>query len=94
MKTFEEACEKTFVAVIRGPKSTPVSEAEKTAAMAPIESESERYASLHNEVQCSFYGRTLAGSLLEQVENGMPPEVALVVAFSHGVMVGVEMEKP
>lgn len=70
MKTFEEACEKTFVAVIRGPKSKPPTEAEKEAAMDPIKTESDRYATLHDEIQCSFYGRTLAGSLLDQVERG------------------------
>lgn len=95
MKTFEEACENTFMAVVRSPRPQTVTEEQKAAAIAPIEAASDRYETVHHEVQSSFHAHALASSLMEQVESGsIPPEVAIIVAFSHGVMVGVEMEKP
>ena len=84
MKTYEEA-----VALVMARKVKDINEMPTDIIEA-----SERYQSLHEEIQSSFQAKMLAATLLALGEDQkVEPIRLLCIAFSHGVAVGVEMEK-
>jgi hypothetical protein len=86
MKTFSEACESTFLRIGR--------ESEKAAAMIALDASIAPFAELLEEIQNSFEAEGLAVTLLRiGVDEKVVPMDLLRIAFSHGVMVGIEMEK-
>lgn len=88
MKTFSEACQATFLRSSSNP--LPAS------AQQDIDKTLDPYIDLVAEVQLSVEADELAEALLHHmVSEGRAGGVRdfLKIAFSHGVMVGIEMEK-
>lgn len=89
MKTFSEACESTFM------RTVPIGSTEPTAVMAEIDGRLAPFISMVEEIQNAPETHALACSLLELMKGeDIHFGDLLKIAFSHGVMVGVEMEKP
>jgi hypothetical protein len=88
MKTFSEAVE--FTMMRKGP---PPGETEDARAIFDqIALGQESYAAIHEEIQQSEEATAFAVGLMESAED-METEDLIRIAFSHGVMVGIEMEK-
>lgn len=90
MKTFSEAVEATMMRrkVAGSPGDDQVVD-EIRASMEP-------YESLHAEIQNSPEAAAFATGLLDTSPDELDGDdlfILLLVAFSHGVMVGIEMEK-
>ena len=90
MKTFSEAVESTMMR-----RHRPGSNRDK--AMNDIQRGLEPYHGLHAEVQTSAEAAAFASGLIHTISKDELDERDLaelvIVAFSHGVMVGIEMEK-
>jgi len=89
MKTFSEACESTFM------RTVPVGSADHKSTMEAIDTRIGPFISMVDEIQNAPETHAFAAVLLEMA-SGEDLNMAEVIkiAFSHGVMVGVEMEKP
>jgi hypothetical protein len=89
MKTFSEACESTFM------RTVPVGSADHKSTMEAIDTRIGPFISMVDEIQNAPETHAFACVLLEMA-SGEDLNMAEVIkiAFSHGVMVGVEMEKP
>jgi hypothetical protein len=89
MKTFSEACEATFVRI--RPSDVPVDEEQISASIAETVAP---FESLVEEIQNSQEAVRFSYVLLRMgLDEDVPPVDLLRIAFSHGVMVGIEMEK-
>lgn len=85
MKSFDEACAATFLRRMK-PGEDPQSAADDI--------DSDRWISLHHEVQNSQQVHIFSSYLCTCcVQQGIPLQAVIALAFSHGVMVGIEMEK-
>lgn len=90
MKTFEEAC---AAVMCRQVQNLPEDKADEAAK--EMSENMARYHSTMDEVKRSPQAIMFAAALLELGDaNGFRPENLFLIAFSHGVMVGMEMEKP
>ncbi len=86
MKTFDEACERILVRRITAGQMDEV-----PPDMADA---SDKFKSLHEEVQVHSHTLTFVSILLRIAEeNDVSMEAILSVAFSHGIAVGIEMER-
>jgi len=90
MKTFSEAVEATMM------RRKVAGSAENAQVMEEIRASMEPYHCLHAEIQGSQEAAAFAAGLIETSPDELDGDdllILLVVAFSHGVMVGIEMEK-
>jgi hypothetical protein len=88
VKTFEEALRSTMMQV------HPAVEAEAKRITAEIEAGQASFRSLLGDIQGNLETRMLASGLLTIAQhNEWSAAELVIVAFSHGVMVGIEMEK-
>jgi hypothetical protein len=89
MKTFSEACESTFM------RTVPVGSANHKDTLEAIDTRIGPFISMVDEIQNSPETEAFAHVLMQM---GLGEDIGVVdllkIAFSHGVMVGVEMEKP
>lgn len=89
MKTFSEACEATFMRTLPEGDNTPSGVAVEAIAVTMTP-----FHSMIEEIQESPEARGFADALfVASRTQGIPPHDLLCIAFSHGVMVGIEMEK-
>jgi hypothetical protein len=87
MKTYTEALEATLMRT-----GNP---GDKSAVMTALAGTQELYSATVEEVQEAEETQALAICLIRiGKEQGMSLAELVVLAFSHGVMVGIEMEKP
>ena len=90
MKTFSEACQATMMH--RG--GQPVAESELPRVFEEIQRQIDPYIVIHEEIQNSPEAMAFAMGLIEALEDDdVKPVDYIRIAFSHGVMVGIEMEK-
>lgn len=84
MKTFEEALAATFIRQVNKNEPPPKD----------LRDQAERYADLHKQIQqAPEMVVIISGFLGMAQETGCSVELMIACAFSHGVMVGIEMEK-
>ncbi len=87
MRTFAEACEATIMQRFKLgqiPKQAPDE----------LQEAADRFASMHQEIQGSEEAAVLAMFLMDMgATMGYPMQALLAVAFSHGVVVGMMMER-
>jgi hypothetical protein len=89
MKTFSEACESTFM------RTVPVGLADHKSTMEAIDTRIGPFISMVDEIQNAPETEAFAHVLLEMADReDLNVGEVIKIAFSHGVMVGVEMEKP
>jgi hypothetical protein len=90
MKTFSEACESTFMRTVPEAGLT-----DHKSTMEAIDTRIGPFISMVDEIQNAPETEAFA-QVLMQMQSGEEIEIVdlLKIAFSHGVMVGVEMEKP
>jgi hypothetical protein len=89
VKTFLEAIESTMMR-----RYAPGMD--RTQVMDEIKESLEPYNGLHVEIQLSNEAAAFAAGLAHQLADEVDEDEVmklLIVAFSHGVMVGIEMEK-
>jgi hypothetical protein len=89
VKTFSEAVESTMMR-----RHRPGSD--RTKELAAIKESLEPYHGLHAEIQTSREAVAFATGLVSGLSDEVGEEELIelvIVAFSHGVMVGIEMEK-
>lgn len=86
MKTFSEACQATFIAQAK-------TEDEALQLEEHFEQESPRWHQLHLDVQLSPEVDALIYGLNVANQAGASIGTLIRAAFSHGVMVGIEMER-
>lgn len=84
MKTFSEACESTFMCTV------PVDKEDPLKISAELDEQLDPFRATIEEIQNSDEAEILASALLQARRN---PCDLLKIAFSHGVMVGMQMEK-
>ena len=85
MLIFSEACSRVMMRRV---------ESEDPGLVADMEEAAEKFREMHTEIQNSFEAEVLARFLLEAgQENGWPLIAVICIALSHGVMLGIEMEK-
>lgn len=88
-KTFEEAC---TVMMHLADKKTSSAETQRISD--ELEQRMASHSALQEEIQHSKQAHALAFFLYKNSRDmGLSSVQALVIAFSHGVMVGIEMEK-
>jgi hypothetical protein len=91
MKTFEEASEIVIQILAPGERVDAHRSSSKYKA---LDEESQKYASLHEEIQSNPITMAIAIAIYEgSIERRMCPHEALVAAISHGVVIGIRMEK-
>lgn len=84
MKTFEEALAATFMRQVKNNEPPPKD----------LRDQAERYSDLHKQIQeAPEMVIIISGFLGMAEETGVSIEGIIACAFSHGVMVGIEMEK-
>lgn len=84
MLTFDEACHKILIRCLSD-------ENEKTDDM---DDASEKFISLHKEIQTNENTVMFVSFLMAMgEENDIPQSLLLAVALSHGVALGIEMER-
>lgn len=84
MKTFDEACHKILIRCVDD-------EDESTEDM---DDASEKFLDLHKEIQVNENTVMFVAFLMTVGEqHNMPMSLLLAVALSHGVAVGIEMER-
>jgi hypothetical protein len=89
MKTFSEACESTFMRTVK------VGSANHKDTLEAIDTRIGPFISMVDEIQNAPETHAFAAVLKEMAVNeDLTIMELLKIAFSHGVMVGVEMEKP
>ena len=89
MKTFSEACESTFM------RTVPVGSADHQETLKAIETHIGPFESMMDEIQDAPETHSFAALLKKIAVNEDLTVMELIkIAFSHGVMVGIEMEKP
>jgi len=89
LKTFSEACEATFM------RAVPISEPQDPKKIeAELEGQLDPFQEMLDDIQTSVEADALAYVLIGQGRQaGWTPIEIIKIAFSHGVIVGVEMEK-
>lgn len=88
MKTFSEACESTFMCTV------PVDKEDPLKISAELDEQLDPFRATIEEIQNSDEAEMLASALLQLGKDARRnPCDLLKIAFSHGVMVGMQMEK-
>jgi hypothetical protein len=90
MKTFQEAISSTMMAKI--PMDSE--DSERDEAIRKLEESQERFNQTMEEIQTSEECHIFAMFLVEHLPDHIPLLDKFKIAISHGVMVGIEMEKP
>jgi len=90
VKTFSEACQSTFMTIR---EAEPTRE-EESAVFENLNAQVERFEGMMRDIQHSQEATAFCCALIQAGgEEKMSPLLMLKIAFSHGVMVGIEMEK-
>jgi hypothetical protein len=83
MMSFEEAVAAVMLRQVREDEECP-----------DMDERAARYRDMHSQIQNSFEAYMISIQLMEVgIETKWPLQKLICVAFSHGVMIGVEMEK-